>query len=66
MKNIIMSLSTIIMIITSSFAQKGKADLVIINGKVLTIDVNKPFADAIAIKGENIIAVGTTRKYQDI
>jgi predicted amidohydrolase YtcJ len=60
MKNIILSLSAIIMIITTSFAQNGKADLVIINGKVFTIDENKPLAEAIAIKGENIIAVGTT------
>lgn len=47
------------MIMTTTFAQKEKADLVIINGKVLTIDKNKPLAEAIAIKGENIIAVGT-------
>jgi predicted amidohydrolase YtcJ len=62
MKKLIISLSTIVMIITSSFAQKGKADLVIINGKVFTIDENKPFANAVAIKGENIIAVGTTKE----
>ena len=37
-----------------------KADLVIINGKVLTIDKDNPSAEAIAIKGEKIIAVGTT------
>jgi len=60
MKNLIVSLSTIIMTITGLFAQNGQADLVIINGKVLTIDANKPSAEAIAIKGENIIAVGTT------
>ncbi len=60
MKNIIISLSTIIMIITASCTQKEKADLVIINGKVLTIDKDNPTAEAIAIKGEKIIAVGTT------
>jgi len=60
MKNIIISLSTIIMIIAGSFTQKEKADLVIIKGKVLTIDKDKPTAEAIAIKGEKIIAVGTT------
>ena len=60
MKNIIISLSTIIMIVAASFTQKEKADLVIINGKVLTIDKDNPTAEAIAIKGENIIAVGTT------
>ncbi len=60
MKNIIISLSTIIMIIAGSCTHKEKADLVIINGKVLTIDKDKPIAEAIAVKGENIIAVGTT------
>ncbi len=39
-----------------------KADLVIINGKVLTIDEQNPSAEAIAIRGETIIAVGTVKK----
>jgi predicted amidohydrolase YtcJ len=60
MKISILSLSIIIMIITGSFTQKEKADLVIINAKVLTIDKDNPTAQSIAIKGENIIAVGTT------
>ena len=60
MKNIIISISTIIMILTSSFTQRERADLVIIKGKVLTIDKNNPEAQAIAIRGEKIIAVGTT------
>ena len=62
MKNIIISLPIITMIITGSCTKTEKADLVIINGKVLTIDEANPIAEAIAVKGENIIAVGTTRK----
>jgi predicted amidohydrolase YtcJ len=62
MKNIIISLSIITMIITGSSTQKEKADLVIINGKVLTIDKDNPTAEAIAVKGEYIIAVGTMSK----
>ena len=62
MKNIIISLSIIIMIIISSFNKKEKADLIIINGKVLTIDKDNPVAEAIAVKGEKIIAVGTTKE----
>jgi len=53
-------LSVIMMIISGANAQKEKADLVIINGKVLTIDKDNPVAEAIAIKGEFIIAVGST------
>ena len=41
-------------------SKKEKADLVIINGKVLTIDKDNPIAEAIAVKGEKIIAVGTS------
>jgi predicted amidohydrolase YtcJ len=62
MKNIIISLSIIIMTISCSYNKKEKADLVIINGKVLTIDKDNPMVQAIAIKGEKIIAVGTTRE----
>jgi len=62
MKHLIISLSIIIMIFSDSCTQKEKADLVIINGKVLTIDKDNPFAQAVAIKGETIIAVGTTKE----
>ena len=60
MKNIIFSISIIIMAAISSCSPKEKADLVIINGKIFTVDEAKPIVQAIAIKGENIIAVGTT------
>lgn len=66
MKNIIISLSIIIMAISCSNNGKEKADLVIINGKVLTIDKDNPMAEAIAVKGEKIIAVGRTRKISDL
>jgi predicted amidohydrolase YtcJ len=60
MKKLTISLSMLIMVTVSSYTQIQKADLVIINGKVLTIDKENPVAQAIAIKGENIIAVGST------
>ncbi|MBK7627500.1 MAG: amidohydrolase [Bacteroidales bacterium] len=60
MNNIIVTLSAITMISISACSQPEKADLVIINGKVLTIDKENPSSEAIAIKGETIIAVGTT------
>lgn len=40
------------------------ADLVIINAKVVTIDKANPRAEAIAFKGEHIIAVATTEKIE--
>src|SRR4030042_4041659 len=62
MKNVIILLSIIIMTISYSGRKKEKADLVIINGKVLTIDKGNPMAEAVAVKGEKIMAVGTTKK----
>jgi hypothetical protein len=60
MKNVIISLLIIIMVTSSSNYNKEEADLVIINGKVLTIDKDNPVSEAIAVKGEKIIAIGTS------
>ena len=60
MKKLIISLSVFIMLTVGSFGQMEKADLVIINGKILTIDKDNPIAQAVAMKGERIIAVGST------
>jgi len=38
------------------------ADLVLLNGKVITVDANDSIAEAVAIKGDRIKAVGTTRE----
>ena len=38
------------------------ADLVIINANILTIDKDQPKADAIAIKGEWILKLGTNKQ----
>ena len=62
MRNLSAILSVIILILSTSCHKTEKADLVIINGKVLTIDKENPAAEAIAVKGENIIAVGTTER----
>jgi len=43
------------------YAQQ-KADLIITNGKVITIDENMPFAEAIAIAGNKIIMVGSSKE----
>ncbi len=35
------------------------ADTVVLHGKIFTMDSNKPWAEALAISGEHIVAVGT-------
>ena len=64
MKNLLLLLPIILIIMSGSCIKKEKADLVIINGKVLTIDKDDPAAEAIAVKGEIIIATGTTGKIE--
>jgi len=51
-----------IMLIISSCNREEVADLVIINGKVFTVDPSIPYAEAVAIKGEFITEVGKNSK----
>ena len=62
MKKVLTLLSIITIIMSASCSPQEKADLVIINGKVLTIDKDNPSAEAIAVKGEKVIAVGYLKK----
>ena len=38
------------------------ADLVLINGNIVTVDTNNPRADALAVKGDTIVAVGSSKE----
>lgn len=54
-----LTLSALLMTVIISCSEKEKADVLIINGKVFTGDTSVPFTEAVAIKGEYIIATGT-------
>jgi predicted amidohydrolase YtcJ len=46
---------------------KGKrpaADLIMVNGKVVTMDTSRPAAEALAVTGDKITAVGTTAEIE--
>jgi predicted amidohydrolase YtcJ len=43
-----------------AFAQESSADLILHNGKVFTADLEQPSAEAVAIRGERILAVGSS------
>jgi predicted amidohydrolase YtcJ len=43
----------------SSLAMAQTADLIFVNGNVITVDERRPRAEAVAIQGERILAVGT-------
>ncbi len=42
----------------------GTADLILQNGRVVTVDSDLPAAEAVAISGDRILAVGTTAEMQ--
>jgi len=50
----------------SAAAQSGKADLIIENAKIVTLDPKTPRADAIAIAGDKIIGVGRRRDLEPL
>ena len=58
----------VLLLVAGACSEQQKADLVIVNGKVLTIDKANPYAEAIAISGDKIVRVGSlssVNKYID-
>ncbi|CUT05232.1 amidohydrolase [Candidatus Kryptobacter tengchongensis] len=47
-------------------AQMPKADLIFINGKIWTVDKTKPVAQAVAVLGDKIIAVGSNSEIKKL
>jgi hypothetical protein len=48
-----------ILLSISASGQQAPADIVLFNGKVFTADSGRPVAEAVAIRGERILAVGS-------
>ncbi len=47
-------------------AAQGVADLALINGRVYTLDEGRPWAEAVAIRGEAILAVGSSAEIRKV
>ncbi len=45
--------------LAAAAAAAQPADLVLVNGRVYTLDANRPWAEGLAIAGDRIAAVGT-------
>ena len=43
-------------------AQPAPPDLILVNGKVFTSNASRPYVEALAIRGERIVATGTTNE----
>jgi len=46
--------------LAAAAAAAQPADLVLVNGRVYTLDASRPWAEGLAITGDRIAAVGTT------
>jgi len=57
-------------VLTSAFcfsqSQTGPADMILVNGRAFTATDARPFAEAVAIKGDKILAVDTTEKISEL
>ncbi len=54
------TLLALLLLLLCPFAFAQKADLILVNGTIFTSDTAQLYAQAIAIRGERILAVGTT------
>ena len=64
-KFFLLTLSLLIIGLFFSCGQKKEpADLVLTNGKIVTVDDTKPEAEALAVRGDVIIAVGSNKEIQ--
>ena len=43
-----------------ALADSGAADVIFVNGKVYTVDLKQPWAQAVAVRGRRIVYVGET------
>ena len=60
MKRVFLSICILLLVVTSAKSQQpASADLVILHGRVWTVDQAHPQAEALAIHGDRIVAVGT-------
>src|SRR5713226_2350461 len=70
LKSLLLSLILPVLMSTNFATQPGKppftADLIIINATVHTMDQGQPLAEAVAISGNRIIAVGTTKEIEKL
>lgn len=58
--------SFLIFVVTKIAAQSASADLILTNGKIFTSNTSQLYVQAIAIKGNKILAVGTNRAIEKL
>ncbi len=61
-KSLLMTLTVLILVSFFNCTKKEPADLVLMNGKIVTVDDKKPEVQALAVRGDVIIALGSDKK----
>ncbi len=64
-RTILLVFYVFLIILLNGCSNKGDADLILINGNVITLEKNIPNAEAIAIRSDTIIAVGKNEEIKD-
>jgi predicted amidohydrolase YtcJ len=59
---ILFGLLALTLLAALSSGQQSPPDLILLNGKIFTSDSAHPFVEALAIRGERIVAIGTAEK----
>src|SRR5215472_4677317 len=62
MTRILLGLLALTILAALSSGHQSPPDLILLNGKIFTTDSAHPFVEALAIRGERIVAIGTAEK----
>lgn len=62
LKNRVCAMMFVVLGAIPAFALAKSADIVLLNGKVLTVDANFSTREAVAVRGERILAVGSSAR----
>ena len=66
MRGLITALALMLLGATPSGAQIAPADTILVNGKIVTVDDRFAIAEALAIRGQRIVAVGTNAEIEKL
>jgi hypothetical protein len=66
MRRILLGPLALTLVATLSSGQQSPADAILLNGKIFTSDSAHPYVEALAIRGERIVATGTAEKIRSL
>jgi predicted amidohydrolase YtcJ len=61
-RRILLGLLALTLLPALSSGQQSPPDLILLNGKIFTSNTTQPYVEALAIRGERIVAIGTAEK----